>query len=72
LLETRGKAGNQRQSWKLIITLNTPFLLGEGNHKKGCGDEILHDVEGEIGNIAESVNSVEETLFDHDIDHPWS
>lgn len=67
------KQASEATKLELTITSNTPFFLGEGNHKNGCVAEILHDVEVEIGNIVESVNSEEETLFDRDVDHyPWS
>lgn len=65
LLESRWLGGKPK------ITSNNPFVLGEENNNHGCGTEILYGVEGEIGNIVESVNIEEETVFDHDIDHSW-
>ncbi|KAM1866592.1 hypothetical protein ACFX13_009424 [Malus domestica] len=54
----------------VAITLspwNKPFILEENNNH-GCEIEILHGMEVENGNIVESINSKEETVFNHNID----
>ncbi|KAM0967382.1 hypothetical protein ACFX2C_023022 [Malus domestica] len=59
-------------SRKSLVTItlspwNKPFVLEENNNHC-CEIEILNVMEVENGNIVESVNSEEETVFDHDID----